>query len=102
MQKEKTTHRAKPSSFKFIATVGVLFLVFFISFHLVRLQVELAEKKAVLAKLEEQKQELMISNAEKKEMIEKSDQNEFVERIAREYFDFAYPDEQIYIDISGS
>jgi len=72
MQKEKTTHRAKPSSFKFIATVGVLFLVFFISFHLVRLQVELAEKKAVLAKLEEQKQELMISNAEKKEMIEKT------------------------------
>ena len=102
MQKEKTTHRAKPSSFKFIATVGVLFLVFFISFHLVRLQVELAEKKAVLAKLEEQKQELMISNAEKKEMIEKSDQNEFVERIAREYFNYAYPDEQIYIDISGS
>jgi cell division protein FtsB len=44
----------------------------------------------------------MISNAEKKELIEKSDQNEFVERIAREYFDFAYPDEQIYIDISGS
>ncbi len=102
MQKEKTTHRAKPSGLKFIAIVGVLFLVFFVSFHLVRLQIELSEKKAVLAKLEQQKQELMISNAEKKEMIEKSDQNEFVERIAREYFDFAYPDEQIYIDISGS
>ena len=29
-------------------------------------------------------------------------QNEFIEKIAREYFDFAYPDEQIYIDISGS
>lgn len=87
---------------KFIATVAVLCVVFFVSFHLVMLQIELSEKKAVLAKLEEQKQELMISNAEKKEMIEKSDQNEFVERIAREYFDFAYPDEQIYIDISGS
>lgn len=87
---------------KFLVTVAVLGVVFFVSFHLVMLQIELAEKKAVLAKLEEQKQELMISNAEKKEMIEKSDQNEFVERIAREYFDFAYPDEQIYIDISGS
>ena len=87
---------------KFLITVAVLGVVFFVSFHLVMLQIELSEKKAVLAKLEEQKQELMISNAEKKEMIEKSDQNEFVERIAREYFDFAYPDEQIYIDISGS
>lgn len=102
MQKEKKLSRTKPSGLKFVAVVGVLFLVFFVSFHLVRLQIELSEKKAVLAKLEEQKQELMISNAEKKEMIEKSDQNEFVERIAREYFDFAYPDEQIYIDISGS
>ena len=102
MPKEKKPGRARPSGFKFVVTVGVLFLVFFVSFHLVRLQVELAEKKAVLAKLEEQKQELMISNAEKKEMIENSDQNEFIERIAREYFDFAYPDEQIYIDISGS
>ena len=102
MRKEKTTHRKKPSGLKFVVTVGVLFLVFFVSFHLVRKQLELSEKRAVLAKLEEQMQELMISNAEKKEMIEKSDQNEFIERIAREYFDFAYPDEQIYIDISGS
>ena len=102
MRKPKVKSSIKPSSFKFIITVGVLCVVFFVSFHLVRLQIELSEKKAVLAKLEEQKQELMISNAEKKEMIENSDQNEFIEKIAREYFDFAYPDEQIYIDISGS
>ena len=102
MQKEKTTNRAKSSGFKFVITVGVLFLVFFVSFYLVRKQIELADKREILGKLKEQRQELMISNAEKKEMIEKSDQNEFVERIAREYFDFAYPDEQIYIDISGS
>ena len=90
------------SILKFIATVAALGGVFFFAFHLVSLQIELSEKKEVLAKLEEQKQELMISNAEKKELIEKSDQDEFVEKIAREYFDFAYPDEQIYIDISGS
>ena len=93
---------AKLSIFNFLTTVIVLGIVFFFAFHLLSLHIELSEKKEVLAKLEEQKQELMISNAEKKEMIEKSDQNEFVERIAREYFDFAYPDEQIYIDISGS
>jgi len=82
--------------------LAVVCVAVYVAFSLVSLQIELAEKRKTLAKLEEQKQELMISNEEKKELIEKSDQDEFVEQIAREYFDFAYPDEQIYIDISGS
>ena len=82
--------------------LAVVCVAVYIAFSLVSLQIELAEKRRTLAKLEEQKQELMLSNEEKKQLIEKSDQDEFVEQIAREYFGFAYPDEQIYIDVSGS
>lgn len=87
---------------RLIALAVGIALAGYIAFTLVSLNIELADKRATLAKLEEQKQLLMISNEEKKELIEKSDQDEFVEKIAREYFGFAYPDEQIYIDISGN
>ena len=82
--------------------LSVLCIAVYIAFSLVSLQIELAEKKQTLKLLEEQRNNLMISNIEKQELIEKSDEDEFVERIAREYFGFAYPDEQVYIDISGS
>ena len=82
--------------------LAVLCIAVYVAFSLISLQIELAEKKQTLKLLEEQKNTLMISNMEKQELIEKSDEDEFVERIAREYFGFAYPDEQVYIDISGS
>lgn len=102
MRKENKNPQKKRSFVNGFFKLAVLCVAVWVAFSLVSLQIELSEKREMLSKLEEQRQELMISNAEKKELIEKSDQNEFVERIAREYFDFAYPDEQIYIDISGS
>ncbi len=93
---------AKDFFTKGLVRLGVICVTVFLAFSIVSKQIELAEKKEILAKLEEQKQALMVSNEEKKQLIEKSDQDEFVEKIAREYFGFAYPDEQVYIDISGS
>ena len=97
--KKKEKKHSFVSSFLKLAVVCV---AVFIAITLVNLQIELSEKRETLSKLEEQKHQLMLSNEEKKQLIEKSDQDEFVEQIAREYFGFAYPDEQIYIDISGS
>lgn len=102
MNIEGENPQKKGSFLKGLFKLGVVCVAVAVAFSLVSLQIELAEKRNTLSKLEEQKQTLMISNAEKKELIEKSDQDEFVEKIAREYFGFAYPDEQIYIDISGS
>ena len=102
MQRENNTPKKKRSFVSGFFKLAVVCVAGYVAFSLVSLQIELADKQKTLAKLEEQKQELMISNEEKKELIEKSDQDQFVEQIAREYFGFAYPDEQIYIDISGS
>ena len=102
MQKTSRKQTKKRSFASTFLKFAVVCVAVYVAFTLVKLQVELADKRQILSKLEEQKQQLMLSNEEKKELIEKSDQDEFVEQIAREYFDFAYPDEQIYIDISGS
>jgi len=101
MSKQDTQKSQKRSFANGFFRLAVICVAVYVAFSLVSLQIELADKQKTLSKLQEQKQQLMISNEEKKELIEKSDQDEFVEQIAREYFGFAYPDEQIYIDISG-
>ena len=102
MSAKKKPEKKERSFVNGIIKLGILVVAAIIAFSLVSKQIELADKRKTLAKLKEQRQLLMISNAEKKQLIEKSDQDEFVEKIAREYFGFAYPDEHIYIDISGS
>jgi len=99
---KKKTAKKERSFASGLIKLGILVIAAIIAYNLVDQQIVLADKRNTLAKLQEQKQILMVSNAEKKQLIEKSDQDEFVEKIAREYFGFAYPDEHIYIDISGS
>lgn len=101
MGSKKKTAKNERSFVNGLIKLGILVIAAIIAYNLVDQQIVLADKRKTLAKLEEQKQVLMVSNAEKKQLIEKSDQDEFVEKIAREYFGFAYPDEHIYIDISG-
>ena len=102
MREENNKSQKKHSFVNGFLKMAVLCVAVFVAWKLVEGQIVLSQKQEIFAKLEKQKQEISIANAEKKELIEKSDQNEFVERIAREYFNFAYPDEQIYIDISGN
>lgn len=102
MNTKKNKPKKERSFAKGVLKLCVLCVSVVIALTLVSAQIELADKRKTLDKLMQQKESLMISNAEKKQLIEKSDQDEFVEKIAREYFGFAYPDEQIYIDISGS
>lgn len=85
-----------------IVKIAIMCFAVYIAFTMISSQVELSEKRKTKAELEEQKIALSVSNEEKKMLIEKSDDNEFIERIAREYYDYAYPDEQVFIDISGS
>lgn len=99
----QTTKPAKKRSIvSALLKLAALCVVVYVAFSVISLQIELSEKKRTLAKLEAQRDALSLANQETSELIEKSDQNEFVERIAREYFGFAYPNEHIYIDISGS
>ena len=41
-------------------------------------------------------------NEEIEEILSREDDSEYIERVAREKLGYAYPDERVYIDISGS
>lgn len=78
-----------------------IFAVYF-AFVIVNLQIEIKRRRAELDDLQLKIESQYVQNTELKRVLEAGDDNEYVERIARERLGFAYPDEKVLIDISGS
>ena len=55
-----------------------------------------------LALLEQQNEEQRIANKELERILSDGAEEEYIERIAREQLGFAYPEEQVLVDISVS
>ena len=53
-------------------------------------------------RLEQQNEEQRIANKELERILSDGTEEEYIERIAREQLGFAYPEEQVLVDISGS
>ena len=60
------------------------------------------ENREQLAALEQQNEEQRIANKELERILSDGTEEEYIERIAREQLGFAYPEEQVLVDISGS
>lgn len=80
-----------------IAAVGVFALV-----QLINLQLKIAAQQVELAQLQEKIKVQTVRNEDIERLIEMGDDEEYMKRIVMEQLDFAYSDEKIYIDISGS
>lgn len=63
---------------------------------------QLNEKKAKYAEYIKQREELEISIAELKALLNAEDNKPIIEKAARERLGYIYSDEQVFIDISGS
>lgn len=80
----------------------LLAVVVYVVVSFVQLQVELNTKRLALAELQVNINEQVAQNAELQGMLDMGMDDEYIERMAREKLDYAYPDEQVYVDISGS
>ncbi len=69
---------------------------------LINSQIELSEKKLELENINQNIVEQQIANDELELILSTGNNPDYVERIAQEELDFAYPDEKVYIDISGN
>ncbi|MBS4785246.1 MAG: cell division protein FtsL [Clostridiales bacterium] len=82
--------------------LSTLLFTLYVVFSLVQIQGEIQESRELLAQLEQQNEEQRIANKELERILSDGTQEEYIERIAREKLGFAYPEEQVLIDISGS
>ena len=80
----------------------VLFSAFYVVVCLVNSQVDINNKKAELENIQEKIVSQGVENKNLERIINSDEDDEYIEKLAREKLGFAYPDERIYIDISGN
>ena len=63
---------------------------------------ELAESRSTLAQVQAEIDETASRIEENKNLLENSTEDELIEKAARERLGFVYPNEQVFVDISGN
>ena len=94
----KTSARRKNTFFKLSILLFTLYLVI----SLVQLQGRISASREELAQLQAANEEQRIANKDLERILADGTQDDYIQRIAREKLGFAYPEEQVLIDISGS
>ena len=85
----------------FLKLIVLVLLVYFIS-TLVSAQVQINNKREELQKIEQQCEEQLVENKELERQILLYQDEEYVQRAAREELGFGTADEKLYIDSSGN
>lgn len=94
----KTRGRTKNLFFKLSIVLFALYLVL----ALVKLHGDIQSRRLQLEELRLSNEEQRIANKELERILAYGTQDEYIVRIAREKLGFAYPEEQVLIDVSGS
>lgn len=95
--KEKKKRRFSSVFFR-VAVAGV---AAYLLIYIINGQVEVAHMQKELDAVTKEVTAQQELNAELQHMLESGDQDAYVERMAREKLGYAYPDERIFIDITG-
>lgn len=82
--------------------VSVCTFAVYIAFTLISMQLDVAAKRRELATLTASVEQQKLENSETQRLLENGDDRAYIEYMAHEKLGYAYPDEKIFIDRSGS
>ncbi len=68
----------------------------------IQIQLEVGAKNEELDKLNQQIVEQTLKNKEIEKLVESTDDSGYMERMARGKWGYVYPQERVYVDISGN
>lgn len=91
----------KKNKLGWIFRLLLLGVIVYIIVSFVQMQVELTSKQYELATLNISVHEQLLANEELKSMLDMRQDDEYIERVARDRLDYAFPDEKVFVDISG-
>ena len=94
----KNKKQKKNRILKFCFTVFTLYFVI----SLINSQIDISKKREELENVNEKIAIQKVENKKLERIINSDEYEEYIEKLAREKLGFAYPDEKIYIDISGN
>ncbi len=96
----KNKDRTKKRKTSFLLALGAFALAGYFAITLIQLQIEISEKKETLAQVQAQYNEKIAENKELEKVIEGGNEDEYIERIARDSLGYVKPGEKVYYDIS--
>lgn len=101
MKKKKTADQKR--IIKVLLSVGIIVFAFYAVFTLVNQQIEISEKREQLEQLQGEIVVQEVKNDEIKQVYELEDDenNAYIERVAREEFDYSKQGERVFINIAG-
>ncbi len=79
----------------------LFFAVVYAVYSLVQLEIDIRSRQKELTEVTEQCLTQADQNNELQRMLEAEDDTAMIERIAREKLNYAYPDEEVFYDVSG-
>lgn len=79
--------------------IAVLLFLCFVCYTIVKLQIGISQRRAMLEELEEENAQLSIHIEEQELTLQQGADKETVEQIARDKLNYVYPDEIIYTDL---
>jgi cell division protein DivIC len=82
--------------------ISICTFAVYIAFTLISMQLEVAAKRRELASLNASVEQQQLTNAETERLLDLGEDEAYIEYMAHEKLGYAYPDEKIYIDRSGS
>lgn len=97
MRREKIKKNGKSGFLKFAVCVFVVYVVYMLVQQQFDIRSRQLELQSILLQVEEEK-----LNIKELNRLLACDSDEYVERFAKDEYGYAYPDEKIYIDTSGS
>jgi cell division protein FtsB len=90
----------QPLGFRVLMSAALALFAIFCTVSIISVQNSIVEKKKELAKLEENIEVLSAQNEELAELIASDDIGRYMEKLAVESGNYAYPDERRYYDTS--
>ncbi len=86
--------------FRLIIQTAVIVAVIGCTVSVVTIQSSIAEKKTELAQVQKQIDDLQTENEDLNRILASGDLNDYMEQLAREKYNYAYPDEFRFYDTS--
>ena len=93
--------RRRKQKASLLLRISVICFVTYVAVTLVIMQLDVTAKRRELILLQQSVEQQKLENKETERMLQMGENREYIERIARDKLEFAYPDEKIIIDVSG-
>ena len=101
MRKNTKDKKQKTSVTKLALRLSVIAAAVYLFVAFIGGQMQVTEKQRELDVLTAKVEEQSLKNAELERLMASSDEDAYVERVARERMGYARPDERVFVDISG-